>query len=85
VAGERAVEWLRGMAMRVEVMISQKEGDVKRVVQEIGDTLFASHMNGGRRRKVESSDVLERIAQEWVLTEVRAGIIGVPRSTRERC
>lgn len=50
VAGEateaRAVEWLRGIAVMAGVMLFQTEGDVERVMQEVGGTLCDPHMDG---------------------------------------
>lgn len=73
VARARAVKWLRGMAATASVMLSQEEGDVGRVVQEIGGTLCTPRMGGdrihvyvGRCRKVESAEVLELVPQEGV-------------------
>lgn len=61
-------------------MLSQEEGDDGRVVQKIGGRLCAPRMDGdrirayvGRCRKVESAEVLERIAREGVPAKVWAG------------
>ena len=77
VAGTRTVEWLRGTAATAGVVLSQKEGNVGRVVQKVGRTLFVPHMVGdricaclGRRRKVESTEVLKRIARDRVPAEI---------------
>ena len=43
VVGARAVDWLRGMAATAGVM--QKGGDVGKVVQEVGSTPCAPHMD----------------------------------------
>jgi len=71
VAGARSVEWLRDMAATGGVMLSQKEGDVGRVVQEVGGTLCAPHVDSDmirayfeRRRKIMSAEVLNLIARE---------------------
>lgn len=39
VAGARAVKWLGGIAVTAGVILSQKESNIGRVVQEIGGTL----------------------------------------------
>lgn len=61
------------------VMLSQKEGDVGGMVQEICGTLPAPRMDGGRicayflwHHRVEGTEVLERIG-EGGPAEVRVG------------
>lgn len=62
------------------VILSQKEGDVKEVVQETGGTLCVPHMDDdtirayfGRHCKAESTEVMENIAGERVSAKVRSG------------
>lgn len=59
----RGVTIQRGIAIMVGGLMSQKEGNLTRVVQEIGVTLCTSHMDGNGirvyyegRRKVESAE-----------------------------
>lgn len=47
-AGARVVEWLRDILVTADVMLSERGGDVERVVQEIGGTLSATHTDGDR-------------------------------------
>lgn len=61
-------------------MLSQREGDVGGVVEEMGHTLHAPHIDGDRirayfrrRHKAESAEVLERIALEGSPTDAWAG------------
>ena len=78
--GARTMEWLRGIAATVGIMLSQEGGQIGRVVREVGGTLRAAHMDGdrihayfGRRRKVASAEALEKIARDGVPDEVGAG------------
>ena len=54
VAGETVgagiVEWLRSIAATAVVMLSQEGAHVGRVVQEVGGTLCATHMDGDKIR-----------------------------------
>lgn len=69
------------MAATTGVILSQKGGDVGRVVQKAGNTLCAPHMDGdwirpylGWCRKVESADVLETSAPEEGPVAIWAGV-----------
>lgn len=70
--GERMAEMLQAIAAKASVMHFQK-GNVAEVAEAISGTLGASHIDGdmvikhfGRRRRVESAEVLERIAWEGI-------------------
>ena len=74
------MEWLRGIAATAGTLLCQEGGQIGRVVREVGGTLRATHMDGdrirayfGRRRKVVSTDAVEKIAREGVPAEVGAG------------
>lgn len=75
----RAVEWLRGISTMAGVKQSQRRGGLIRMMQ-VGGALCATYMDSemirtyfGRRRKVESAEMLERIAREGVLAEIYVG------------
>jgi len=62
------VDWLRVTVVTAGIMLFQKGGDVGTLIQEVGGMLYAPYMDDdrirayfGRRRKVESADVLETI------------------------
>lgn len=89
--GERVVETLRGIAVMLGNLLCQKKGDVGRMVGEIGGTLLAPHMDGGRireyfgtRRRVGGAEVSEMIARERVPAEIQTGGVGVWKIIRAR-
>ena len=74
------VETLRGIAMMAGILLCQKKGDVGRMAGEIGGTLLAPHMDGGRireyfgtRRLVGGAEVSKMIAREGVSVEIETG------------
>lgn len=94
--GERTAEMLRGIMAKASV-VSQAR-DVGEAVEAIGGTLRDPHMSSdmicayfGRCRRVEGTEVLERIAREGVQSKIltggdwqeswRTGVTGVWRST----
>lgn len=73
-------DMLRGIAVMMSVLVSQKNGDVGEVVEAIGGTLNAQNMDGdricpyvGRRRLVEGNEMLETISWGGILDEIKTG------------
>lgn len=74
------MEWSGSIAATAGGVLSQNGGNDGRVMQEVGGTLCTPHVVGdkirayfGLRRKVDSTDVLKRIAREGVPAESHAG------------